>query len=172
MNTNEFKNKVLSLSDRIFPMVARILGNSTSAEDAVQVIMMKLWDKRNQLGKHPNIAGFVFLTARNYCMDLLKKKNPEFEDSDLLLSLRESGKTALEQLEQKELNVLVEKIIRTLPKQQQEIIIMRDMDGLEFTEISEIMQLKVEHIRVLLSRARKMISVELTKIYSYERGNV
>ncbi len=170
MNTNEFKNKVLSLSDRLFPMVARMLGNHENAQDAVQVIMMKLWDKRKQLGKHPNIAGFVFLTARNYCMDILKKNHPEMEDSEFMIHILESGKTGLEELEHKELNNLVKRIIKTLPKQQQEVIILRDLDGLEYTEICDITQLKVEHIRVLLSRARKTVSTELNKIYCYEQG--
>ena len=74
MNSKDFKNNVLSLSDRIFPMVARMLGNDTDAKDAVQEIMIKLWDRRKQIGNHPSLTGFVFLTARNYCIDLLKKK--------------------------------------------------------------------------------------------------
>lgn len=169
MNTNEFKSKVLSLSDRLFTMVARILGNNENAQDAVQVIMMKLWDKRLQLGKHPNVAGFVFLTARNYCIDILKKKNPEIDDLELRINFLESGKTVAEEMEQKELNNLVKRIIDTLPKQQREVIILRELDGLEFKEIFEITDLKVEHIRVLLSRARKTVSIELNKIYSYEQ---
>ena len=172
MNTNEFKNKVLSISDRLFPMVARMLGNNENAQDAVQVIMMKLWDKRKQLSKHPNVAGFVFLTARNYCMDLLKKKNLEIDDLELRIHFLESGKTVAEELEQKELNNLVKRIIETLPKQQRVVIILRELDGLEFKEISEITKLKVEHIRVLLSRARKTVGIELNKIYSYEQGKI
>lgn len=172
MNTNEFKNKVLSLSDRLFPMIARLLGNNENAQDAVQVIMMKLWDKRKQIGKHPNVAGFVFLTARNYCLDMLKKKNHEIEDSELMIQFLDSGRTVAEELEQKELNSLIQEIITTLPVQQRDVIILREIDGLDFNEISEITDLKVEHIRVLLSRARKTIGVELKKIYSYEQGKV
>lgn len=170
MDANEFKNKVISLSDRILPMLTRMLGNYASAEDAVQVIMMKLWDKRKQIGKHPNISGFVFLTARNYCIDLLKKKKSELEDSTLVLNILESGTTGLEQLEYKELRSIVEKILENLPVQQREIMIMRDIDGLEFIEISEILQLKIEHIRVEISRARKKVGVELKNIYCYEQA--
>ncbi len=170
MNTKEFKHKVLSLSERIFPLVARMLGNQASAEDAVQEIMIKLWNKRKQIGQHPNITGFVFLTARNYCMDLLKKKKNIAVDYTLMVNVLDPGTSGLEQLEYKELNVLVEKIIKKLPEQQREIILMRDMDGLEFIEIATITQLKVEHIRVLLSRARKQVGVELKKIYCYEQG--
>jgi len=172
MNTNEFKSNVLSLSDRLFPMVARILGNNEKAHDAVQSIMMKLWDKRKQLGKHPNVTGFVFLTARNYCMDELKKKTPEIDGLELRIHFVESGKTVEEELEQKELNNLVRKVIETLPKQQREIIMLRELDDLEFKEIAAITGLQVEHIRVLLSRARKTVSIELNKIYSYEHGKI
>jgi RNA polymerase sigma-70 factor (ECF subfamily) len=47
---------------------------------------------------------------------------------------------------------------------------MRDLDGYEFFEIAAATQLKIEHVRVLLSRARKQVSIKLGKIYSYERG--
>jgi DNA-directed RNA polymerase specialized sigma24 family protein len=74
MNKTEFRLKVFSLSEHLFPMVCRMLGNNANAEDAIQEIMMKLWLKRKEIGKHPNITGLVFLTARNYCIDLMRKK--------------------------------------------------------------------------------------------------
>jgi RNA polymerase sigma factor (sigma-70 family) len=168
MNSKDFKQNVLSLSDRIFPMVARMLGNSANAEDAIQEIMIKLWVRRKQIEHHPNITGFVFLTARNYCIDLLKKKKPEMDDSSLQLKILES-QNGQEQLEWKELNIIIEKILKKLPEQQREIIIMRDIDGYEFIEIAATTELKVEHVRVLLSRARKQVCMELEKTYCYER---
>lgn len=167
MNTIEFKQKVFSLSDRLFPMVARMLGNNANAEDAIQEIMIKLWDRRKQLGQHPNLAGFVFLTARNYCIDLLKKKKPEIDDSVLQFKMPES-ESGHEQLEFKELNIIIGKILEKLPEQQREVLLMRDIDGYEFNEIAAATELKIEHIRVLLSRARKQVSIELEKIYCYE----
>lgn len=168
MNTIDFKHKVFSLSERLFPMVARMLGNNANAEDAIQEIMIKLWVKRKQIGQHPNITGLVFLTARNYCIDLLKKKKPEMDDSTLQFKILESG-DGQEQLEWKELNNIIGKILKKLPEQQREILIMRDIDGYEFIEIATATQLKVEHIRVLLSRARKQVCIELEKTYCYER---
>ncbi len=168
MNTIDFKHKVFSLSERLFPMVARMLGNSANAEDAIQEIMIKLWVKRKQVGQHPNITGFVFLTARNYCIDLLKKKKPEIDDSTLQFKVLES-ENGQEQLEWKELNIIIGKILKKLPEQQREILMMRDIDGYEFIEIAAAIQLKVEHIRVLLSRARKQVCIELEKTYCYER---
>ena len=168
MNTIDFKHKIFPLSERLFPMVTRMLGNSANAEDAIQEIMLKLWVKRKEIGQHPNITGFVFLTARNYCFDLLKKKKLEMDDSSLQFKILESG-NGQEQLEWKELNIIIGEILIKLPKQQREILIMRDIDGYEFVEIAAATQLKVEHVRVLLSRARKHVCIELEKTYCYER---
>jgi RNA polymerase sigma-70 factor (ECF subfamily) len=146
-----------------------MLGNKANAEDAIQEIMMKLWLKRKQTGLHPNITGLVFLTARNYCIDLMRKKRLEIDDVPFQMEILKS-ESGQEQLEWKELNTIIKKILKTLPEQQREVIMMRDLDGYEFIEIADVTQLKVEHIRVLLSRARKQVSIELEKTYSYERG--
>lgn len=167
MDTIDFKHKVFSLSERLFPMVARILGNNANAEDAIQEIMIKLWEKRKRVGQHPNIPGLVFLTARNYCIDLLKKKKLEIDDSAMQLMILESD-NGHESLEWKELNTIVKEILGKLPEQQREVLIMRDIDGYEFNEIAAATQLKVEHLRVLLSRARKQVCIELEKTYCYE----
>lgn len=170
MNKNDFKLKVFSLSERLFPMVARLLGSNSNAEDAIQEIMIKLWEKRRQLEKHPNIKGFVFLTARNYCIDVLRKKPAVLEDSSVHLKVLKS-KNEHAELEWKELNMIITEILKKLPEQQKEVFLMRDVDGYEYSEIAAAMQIKIEHIRVLLSRARRQIGIALEKIYSYERGN-
>jgi RNA polymerase sigma-70 factor (ECF subfamily) len=170
MNKNEFKTNIFSLSVRLFPLVVRLLGDKTQAEDAIQEIMIKLWEKRNQFENHPNIKGFVFLTARNYCIDLLRKKRVFVSDSEFHLNLLKdpNEKSALEN---QELNEIIHTILKKLPKQQREIFIMRDIDGYDFSEIAVILDIKMAHARVLLSRARKEISQQLEKTYKYERGN-
>ncbi len=169
MNKKDFKLKVFSLSERLFPMVARILGSNSNAEDAIQEIMLKLWEKRKHLGKHPNINGFVFLTTRNYCIDILRKKPFILDDSTAGFKVLESSNDSTE-LDWKELNIIIKEILIKLPKKQSEVFMMRDIDGYDFTEIAATMQIKIEHVRVLLSRARNKIGIELEKTYSYERG--
>lgn len=169
MNKQEFKRTIFSLSERIYPLVARMLGRH-NAEDAIQEIMLKLWEKRNQVAKHPNVKGLVFLTARNYCIDVIRKK-PRLVDDGLsyLRAIKSPNKN--ENLEWQELNIIIQKILTQLPEQQQEVFILRDIDGYEFKEIAAALELKIEHVRVLVSRARKFIGAALEKTYNYERGN-
>jgi RNA polymerase sigma-70 factor (ECF subfamily) len=167
MTSNDFKYKILPLSQRIFPLAARLLGNDDEAQDAVQEIMIKLWNARKQLDKHPNISGFVFLTARNYCFDLLRGKKKDIMDTmnqdlivDLYVDQRQEGF--------EDVFMIIRKIISELPEKQREVILMRDIDGFEFDEIVAMTEIKIEHIRVLLSRARKQVRIQLKNVYNYE----
>lgn len=144
-----------------------MLGIRRNAEDAVQEIMIKLWHWRKKIGDHPNIPGFVFLTARNYCLDLLKKKDLNIDSSDSQLNLL-SSKVSQNHVEWEQLITIIENLLQELPTQQSEIMKMQDVDGLEFIEIAAITKLKIEHIQVLSSRARKKVGLKLKNIYSYE----
>ena len=168
MTKLEFKNTVFILSEKLFPMVSRILGTHEKAEDAIQEIMIKIWQKRKNLKNHPNIKGFVFLTARNYCLDVLRKKKIELQnDTNYLKIIRSKDEY---KIEWQELNQIISEILKTLPEQQKEVFLMRDIDGYEFTEISSALNIKQTHARVLISRARKQIGNALLKTYNYEKG--
>ena len=119
MHTNEFRRNVFSFSRRLFPMVSRLLGNTANAEDAIQEIMMKLWEKRGQLSDHPNLTGFVFLTARNHCLDILRKKKVNIKDIDGSLEVIHAHHHP-EQLEWKELDSIIKNILYDLPEPQKE----------------------------------------------------
>ena len=62
----------------------------------------------------------------------------------------------------------VKKIIDELPDQQKTIMHMRDIEGLEYEQIAEAMELNINAIRVNLSRARKKVRDTILKIQGYE----
>ena len=56
------------------------------------------------------------------------------------------------------------KLIRQLPKKQQQVMLLRDVEGLDYQEIEKLTGQKAVHIRVLLSRARKQIRQQLKEM--------
>jgi len=149
-------------------MVDRMVGARIDPKDALQEIMIKLWVHRKKLETHPNPDGFAFLTARNYCLDQLRRKKVRPVDADDHLGL-EATHTGHEDFELKELIQVIEKILEDAPEQQREVLLMRDIDGLEYHEIAAALQLNVQHVRVIISRSRKLVSGQLKKNYSYEK---
>lgn len=167
MTKLEFKQKVFLLTEQLYPMVRRMLGNHANTEDALQEIMLKLWLKRKQIAKHPNIRALVFLIARNYCIDFLRKNKLEMALINPQMQALVPDKNG-EQMEYKDLQTIIYRIVEKLPQQQKEVLLLRDLDGYQCSEIAAAMQLKTTYVRVLLSRARKQVRIELEKNYSYE----
>lgn len=166
MTEKEFKIKVLPLSLLVFPMANRMLRDEEAAKDAVQLSMLKLWEKRRQLKKCENLKAFAFRVVRNTCLDEIKKKKPVyFDHSDNIISMHPWESNGYDEKEAVE---LVKIHITELPKKQLEVIQMKDIDGLDYPEIADVLNTDIAYIRVLLSRARKTIKQKLENDYAYE----
>jgi RNA polymerase sigma-70 factor (ECF subfamily) len=96
---------------------------------------------------------------RNYCIDQLRKQK-QFQVFQQNHQLENFEKSTVEELD------LVEQIrqqLKRLPEKQQLALRLRDFQGLEYTEIAQIMQLSVNAVRVLVSRGR-------TRLYHIFKG--
>ena len=147
-------------------MVKRILKTEEDAKDAIQEVMVKLWKKRNQLNDHPHPSAFVFLTARNHCLDVLRRRKLPLVDAPAESQM--GSYTGLEDFKLRELVALIENLLQDSPKKHRDILLMRDLDGMEYQEIALIVGLKVEYVRVIVSRTRMFVQQQLKKNYNYE----
>lgn len=167
MTAEEFKNIVIPFSRKIYPMLLRILKDEEETKDALQELMVKLWDNRKKLDRCDNQNAYIVTVARNYSFDILKKKRPAIigkQDEYKILNLEE--KTASSDVKEKFEHV--KRVIEMLPENYRKVIQLRDIDGFEFDEIKEMTGLEIPNIRVILSRARQKVKTEVEKIYSYE----
>lgn len=167
MTTEEFKNKVIPYSVKLYPMIFRILKNEEETRDALQELMLKLWNKRTDLNQCSNLTAYIITTAKNYSFDLLKKKRPAVigeNDVYKILNIAENGIDS----EKREKYEYVHKTIEKLPEKLRTVIQLRDIDGFSFEEIREMTGFEITHIRVILSRARLKVKQEVEKIYDYD----
>jgi len=167
MTEDEFKNNVLPYSRKLYPMLKRILKDKEETRDALQELMTRLWSKRHELDKCRNRQAYIIAVAKNYSLDLLKRKRS--------LNFSENGEQQFFHIESDEVSAdlkekfeHVHKVIEKLPEKHREIIRLRDIDGFDYKEIKEMTGMEVPYIRVMLSRARQMVKEEVEKIYSYE----
>ncbi len=167
MTTEEFKNTVIPFSRKLYPMLFRILKDEEETRDALQDLMVKLWDKRHDLVKCTNQTAYIITMAKNHSFDLLKKKRPVRigeHETYRMESLR-ADDTGIETTER---FGHVKKAIEQLPGKYRKVIELRDIDGFEFEEISEMTGYEVPYLRVILSRARQKVKEEVEKTYRYD----
>lgn len=169
MKAEEFKTSIIPLTGKLYRIALRILGDSSDANDAVQEVFAKVWGMRDRLSEVNNTDAFVTTILKNYCLDKLRTNHSSQWGDILENHNRASSESVEEKLIQEDTGRMIRNIIHKLPELQREIIVMRDLEGLEYEEIQKVTNTNLNHIRVNLSRARKAVRAEMLKLFNYEQ---
>ncbi len=137
------------------------------AEDIVQEVFLRLWVRRESLAEYKSVEAFAMTITKNLCLDRMKSKDYKTEELTIVHQ-QVSHATPYKKLELTDTYNRIQMIMNSLPEQQRMIIHLRDIEGFEFEEIEEIMNINLNTIRVNLSRARKRIKEILQNTYNYE----
>jgi len=166
MNHHTFLRLIDPVKDKMFRLALRLLISKEAAEDATQEVILKIWNRKDNVKDYANIEAFMISVTKNYCLDQLKLKHnnnlrivhTNYENTDLSVHRQLELKDELKQ---------IDIIINKLPEQQKIIFQLRDIEDYDYHEIAEITKMKEATIRVALSRARKKIKEELLKKHQY-----
>ncbi len=169
MNQNEFMQLVNPFKDKLFRVAKRLLVSTEEAEDATQEVLVKLWNRNATLDEYKSVEAVAMTMTKNYCLDQLKSKRAgnltivhnNFTDREASLQ---------QKVEDSDTWQWVEKIMNDLPEQQKLIVQLRDIEEMEFEEMSKILEMNEQAIRTALSRARKVIREKMIKTHQYGIG--
>ena len=167
MKSSEFKLLVMPYSSRLYRMAFRLMNSREEAEDVVQEVYVKLWSMRGELSKYNSIEALCVRITRNLCLDQLRRRKVN-HDAMKAEKLKEDSypETPLENLEKKENAELLHTLISALPEPQRSLVHLRHLEGKEYEEIAEMVNMNVNAIRVSISRARKQMRALVEKQYS------
>jgi len=171
MNLQEFQKSVYPLKNKLFRFARRILDHTEEAEDVVQEAFIRLWNRSEKLDEYRSVEALAMITVKNLCLDKIKAKRYPVENMEnhrqFLENMAEEAKA-----DHSDLIHGIHQAIKQLPEQQQIIVHLRDIEGYEFEEIAEIVEMNENAIRVALSRARKRIRELIinSKRYEYQRN--
>jgi RNA polymerase sigma factor (sigma-70 family) len=163
---NKYKNQ-------LYATILRMTRNPQNAQDLVQEAFIKVYQ---QLGKYDNKGSFskwMYRVAINHCMDEFRKKSYKMK----LVEINEEKVVNPNHPEviflKKEKNRELERLIGTLPEDERMIILLRYVNELSYSEISELSELPVSSVRNKLHRAKKKIraSVKREGGYFHELSN-
>jgi len=172
MTRLEFNNCIFQLSRKLYLVAYRFLKNREEAEDAVQEVFIKLWNKKDKLDEYNSIEALAITTIKNHCIDQLRKvKTIGIEDTNRNVPYFYNEPSPYEQLERDETSKILYNIIDRLPDIYKDIVRQREIDGLSYEEIARNTNQNINTLRVTLSRARGMIRDELKKFSHENNGN-
>ena len=160
MEKEEFCTLARQLRPDILALSRRFLRNEAEAEDNVQDTLLRLWTVREQLDAVRSVQALTYAICRNLCVSKLRKKKViplELNDEIRLISTHDSQWA----LEEKENALWLEDRIAELPSAQMQILRMSQQDGLENSEIAEILGISEVTVRTALCKARRKLMEKL-----------
>ena len=154
MTHEQFTQIYLPFSGKMYALAYNLLRNRDEARDCVQDVYSELWSKRNMIEPDKPPLPFVLTMVRNNCLDRLKAQRAESNDE--ILDTLTTNDTENQIDAASDLNAVIQ-LIEKLPPDQQTVLRLRTIDGLEIDQIQELTRFSRENIYTLLSRARKTL---------------
>jgi len=166
MTAAYFKQAYYSLHPKLYRVAYAILKNTEDAEDILQDAYCKLWDGRQKLVNIQKPEAYCVTLVKHLCMDFLSslkmKHHKEFIDD---YDFPDHDTNAETNLVNKETIEKVLLLIHRLPEKQQRILDLRVFADCSSEEIEKITGESSENVRVLLSRARNTLRMNLKQSY-------
>lgn len=147
----EFKRKFLPLQRALFREAFRLLCDRFDAEDAVQNLYLRLWERRGELVRIVSPENYCYTLLRNICIDRIRQLKVRDEEH---VPIDEIPDTAPPDVEVSETRQCIEQFLGSVPELQRKIVQMR-INGCSYEEIEEITGLSAVNVRVIVSRIRK-----------------
>lgn len=153
----------------LYRFARRMLFSHENAEDVAQETMLRF--ARDKAGKLEGESArrWMFVVARNLCISQLRHNvnNREilFDDCGETSS---STPDPLDNTLAKEQSQRIEQAIRKLPDDMREIIILREYEGMNYKEISGIVDCPVGTVKSRLARARVELHRQLAPFMEEE----
>lgn len=155
LTRKEYNIAVKDYSGRLYGFCLKYLKNAEDASDIVQDVFEKLWKNRKKI-EVEKAKAWLFTCAHNALINLIKK-NSRMSYQEKMVS-QDVSPSHSHDLEMKE---VVEKSLALLPPLQKSIILLRDLEGYNYKEIGEMLELSEAQVKVYLFRARNKVKKQL-----------
>lgn len=164
MTSSDFEKLIIQQKDKLFRFAMSILRNTDDAQDAVQEVVLRIWQNKRSLDNSRNLESYCLNTLKNYCLDCLRKEKYKSEFQN---SWQRNDVFSKQEFENIDLVKKLQEELKLLPTHQRMAVELKDFQGYEYEEISEILNQNINSVRANVSRGRK----KLHEIFKEELKN-
>ena len=149
---------------QLYRLVYLWVRDRALAEDMIQNVFEKSFQKEEELANHPNLSGWLVKSLKNEVLMYYRTSN-KLEALDGLEEIQVSEPVD-EEAKESVRKVMI--LVKDLPLKQQEIFQLREVEGMSYEEISDYLEISLEQVKVNLHRARTKIRERMMSLK--ERG--
>ena len=142
-----------------------MLGNWNDAEDAAQEVFVKAFQALDCFRGDSSFSTWLFRVTANHCLDLTRHNRRK---AATLLAVAEANRSAFvftssqATVPAAEHRDMLAKLFARLEPPVRQLLILREIDGLSYEELADVLKCSIDAVKARLKRARKTV-VELAR---------
>lgn len=149
-------------ADVLYRYGRQFTRKSEFIRDCIQELFYELIDKRKNLSLTQSIKGYLFAALKRKIIRNLKKEERHYlENEGFSFSLSENSLSISHNLQERDFTIIQRKL-NLLPMNQREVILLHFYEGLTYSEIADIMNIKIRSARALTYRALDSLQKQLS----------
>lgn len=161
-----FHRLVLIYQNLVYSVALRMLHDRAEAEDVAQEVFLRAFRSLGRFRGDSKLSTWLYAITARLCLNRLKvvrRGQDLFRENPLPMG--GSSPPPDRALEERELRSLLEREIQRLGPEQRIVLILRDIQGLSYEEIAEVLGVELGTVRSRLHRARMAIKERLEKFW-------
>lgn len=161
-DSDAFEELVSPYESRIYAICLRIMGNREDALDCAQDAMLRIFRALGEYRFQAAFTTWLFRITTNVCLDALRRQR--VRPSTSLDALMDEGysppdpqASPEEALSERERMQTIREGIAMLPADMRAALVLRDIQGLAYEEVAQILHLNLGTVKSRISRARERL---------------
>ena len=171
-DVNAFEGLVKEYEKNVYNLARRMTGDPEDAADMAQDAFIKAYSSLSSFRGDSKFSVWLFRIVSNLCLDFLRsrKRRPTVslsvendEGEDMEFEIADESQSPETLLEQKLTREAVRRGLDSLPPEQRQILLLREIQGLSYEEIAQVLALESGTVKSRIFRARKRLSAFLLR---------
>lgn len=173
-DASAFDGLVRRFSSPMYNLACRMVGNQADADDLAQEIFVKLYRSLRQFRWESRFSTWLYALAANMCRSGLRRRWRISSREVMSLDRddptetgqpepRDPGDLPIDAIMRRETREQVESAIAELPDDFRMVIVLRDLQGLEYEEIAQALKCSMGTVKSRLARARLRVKTRLVR---------
>ena len=148
----------------LYCFALKLSKNPHEAEELVQSVFVTVWETRQTIDPSKSFSAYLFSIARNRFYDMLRKRVTENCYAAYLFQQNKLFADDLEkELEDKEINEIIHKLLQQIPERQQEIFRLSRHENLSYKQIAGKLQISENTVDTQIRKVLNFLRKELPK---------
>src|SRR5262249_37345290 len=162
-----FEELVRTHQHRVYGLALRMLGSPAEAQDVAQEAFLRAHRGLGEFRGDARLSTWLYAIVSRLCLNRLAgtERRLARDGEEALARLADTGPGPDQALERGELEEALPRAIGELPDERRIAILLRDVEGLTYEEIAEILELPLGTVRSRLHRARLDLKEKLERFF-------